>query len=126
MLKENVSRTGVKFVIENVGEAKGDLIRFLAPRTIETLLRAMPINGITALTKGMVYFEIPVKVGVEKPKTQAETGTIAYWPISSALCIFFEKSSTYSPVNIVGKITDNLELFRRIGSGKRIRIAKIL
>jgi hypothetical protein len=41
-----------------------------------------------------------------------------------AFCIFYGKSQPYSPVNIVGKITRNLELFASVKSGKTIKIEK--
>jgi len=123
-LGESVSRTAIRFHIESFGEAKGDLVRFLAPRTVEALLHAMPIHGITATTKGMLYFGVPVKLGVEKPKTQVDQGTIAYWPLGSAVCIVLERTNPYSPVNVIGKLTENLEMFRRAESGKRVRMER--
>jgi len=124
-MAESVSRIKIKLVIENLGEVKGELIRYLAPRTIEALLRSMPIDGITALTEGMIYFGTPVRVGSEKPTKLAESGTIAYWPISSSACFFTSKTQPFSPVNVIGKVTDNLELLGRVGSGKRVRMEKI-
>jgi len=54
-----------------------------------------------------------------------EKGTIAYWPLGKALCVFFGDSQPYSPVNILGKVTKNLELFERVESGTRIKVEKI-
>jgi hypothetical protein len=51
-----------------------------------------------------------------------ETGTIAFWPMGSALCIFYGQSQPYSPVNILGKVTKNLELFEQIKSGATIKV----
>lgn len=121
---ESVSRTAIRFEIERLGGAKGDLIRFLAPRTVEALLRAMPIHGITATTQGMLYFVVPEKVGAEKPKTQVDQGTIAYWPMGSAVCIVLERTKPYSPVNVIGKITENLETFLQAGPGRRVRMER--
>jgi hypothetical protein len=67
-LPENsVSRLPIKFIIESVGEAEGELIRYLAPRTVNTIAKRLPIEGRAALWKEEVYFEIPVKMGEEKP-----------------------------------------------------------
>ena len=108
----DVSRIKVKFVIEGLGEAEGELVRFLAPRTIDTMVRKFPIEGRAALWKEEVYFEIPIKMGEEKAKPTVETGTIAFWPMGGALCVFYGKSQPYSPVSILGKITDNLGDFQ--------------
>jgi hypothetical protein len=97
-------------------------VRFLAPRTVDTIVRKLPVEGRAALWKEEVYFEIPVKMGEEKAKATVETGTIAFWPMGSALCIFYGQSQPYSPVNILGKVTKNLELFKEIKSGTRIKV----
>ncbi len=120
--EEDISRVKIKFMIEGLGEAEGELVRFLAPRTVDTIVRKLPVEGRAALWKEEVYFEIPVKMGEEKAKATVETGTIAFWPMGSALCIFYGQSQPYSPVNILGKVTKNLELFKEIKSGTRIKV----
>jgi hypothetical protein len=122
---EDISRVKVKFVIEALGEAKGELVRFLAPRTVDTIVRKLPVEGRAALWKEEVYFEIPVKIGEEKAKPTVETGDIAFWPMGSALCVFFGESQPYSQVNILGKITKNLELFKQVKSGATIKVELI-
>jgi hypothetical protein len=118
----DVSHVKVKFVIEGLGSAEGELVRFLAPRTIDYLIRKLPLEGRAALWKEEVYFEIPIKMGEEKAKPTVETGTIAFWPMGSALCVFYGKSQPYSPVSILGKITDNLDIFKQVKSGITIRV----
>jgi hypothetical protein len=118
----DISRIKVKFLIEGLGQAEGELVRFLAPRTIDYFVRKLPVEGRAALWKEEVYFEIPVKMGEEKAKPTVETGTIAFWPMGSALCVFHGKSQPYSPVNILGKITSNLEIFKQVKSGVTIRV----
>ena len=125
MSDEDISRVKVKFVIEALGEAEGELVRFLAPRTVDTIVRKLPVEGRAALWKEEVYFEIPVKIGEEKAKPTVETGSIAFWPMGSALCVFFGESHPYSPVNILGKITKNLDLFKQVKSGATIKVELI-
>jgi len=125
LIVESFSRISIKFVIEGAGEAQGEFVRFLAPRTVEAILRKLPLEGRATLWKEEVYFNIPVKIGVEKPKSTVETGTIAYWPMGNALCIFYEKTQPYSPVNLVGRVLKNLELFRKVKSGTKIRVERV-
>jgi len=120
-----ISRVKVKFIIENLGEAEGELIRHLSPRTIDMIVRKLPVEGRAALWKEEVYFEIPIKMGEEKAKATVEKGTIAFWPMGSAICVFYGESQPYSPVNILGKITKNLELFEQIKSGTKIKLEKL-
>jgi hypothetical protein len=119
---DGVSRVKVKFVAEGLGEAEGELVRFMAPRTVDTIVRKLPVEGRAALWKEEVYFEIPIKMGEEKAKATVETGAIAFWPMGSAICIFFGQSQPYSPVSILGKITQNLELFKQVKSGTTIKV----
>lgn len=119
-----VSRIKVRFHIEKLGTAEGELARFLAPRTVEAVLEKLPISGRAAIWKEEVYFETPVKMGSEKAKAKVETGEIAYWPMGSAICIFYGKTQPYSPVNPLGTITSNLELFAKVKAGASIRLEK--
>jgi len=120
-----VSRIPIRFVVRGVGEAEGELIRYLAPRTVDAIIRILPVEGRAAIWREEVYFEIPVRMGEEKAKSRVKRGTIAYWPMGSALCIFYGESQPYSPVNVVGNITKNLELFRKVRSGTVIRVERV-
>ena len=122
MSRNDISRIPIKIIVEGLGEAEGELIRHLAPRTADAIANKLPIEGRAALWKEEVYFEIPVKMGEEKAKATVETGTIAYWPMGSAICIFYGSSQPYSPVNIIGRVTKNLEMFRQVKSGMKIRV----
>jgi hypothetical protein len=119
---EGISRVKIKFILEGLGEAEGELVRFKAPRTIDMIVRKLPIVGRIALYKEEIYFEIPIKMGEEKAKRIVETGTIAFWPMGSALCVFYGKSQPYSPVSILGKITNNLEVFKNAKSGTAVKV----
>lgn len=120
-----ISRVKIKFTVEGLGEAEGELIRHLSPRTVDMVVRKLPFEGRAALWKEEVYFEIPVKMGEEKAKSTVEKGTIAFWPMGSALCIFYGESQPYSPVNVLGKITKNLELFSKVKSGTIVRVERL-
>lgn len=121
----NISHIPIQIDIESIGKVSGELIQFLAPRTINAILRKLPFEGRAALWDNEVYFEIPVKVGKEKAVSNVEKGTIAYWPMGTAFCIFFEKAQPYSAVNRIGKVVDNIDLFKEVVSGTKIRIKKV-
>jgi hypothetical protein len=120
----SVSRIPIRFIIENVGEAEGELVRIQSPRTTDAIIRQLPIEGRAALWQQEVYFEIPVKMGNEKAKPTVEKGDLAYWPMGSAFCIFYGETQPYSPVNIIGKVTKNLGLFEQVKSGRKIVVEK--
>ncbi len=123
--ESDVTRYKVRLIAEGDGEAEGELVRFQSPMTVDGLAKALPFEGRAARWKEEVYFETPVKLGTEKAKSKVEIGMMAYWPMGSALCIFYGTTQPYSPVNIVGRVTSNLEMFRTLKSGTKIRVEKV-
>jgi len=124
MSDTSVSRISIKLTIENIGEAEGELIRHMAPRTVDAILKKLPVEGRAAIWKEEIYFEIPVAAGMEKAKPTVKKGDLAYWPMGKALCIFYGESQPYSAVNIVGQITKNLELFSKVKSGAVVKVMR--
>ena len=120
----SVSRIPIKIIIEGIGEANAELVRIRSPRTSDAIIRELPIEGMAAIWQDEVYFDIPVKMGIEKSSSKVDQGDLAYWPMGSAFCIFWGKTQPYSPVNILGKVTKNLELFEEVKSGTKIIIKK--
>ncbi|KYH39293.1 MAG: hypothetical protein AYL30_000410 [Candidatus Hecatellales archaeon B24] len=119
-----ISRIPVRILLEGVGETAGELIRFWAPRTVEAVVKALPLEGKAALWPGEIYFPVSLRMGLEKAKAVVEAGTIAYWPQGSALCLFYAQTKPYSPVNPIGKITGSLEPLKKTGRGTIIKMEK--
>ncbi|MEJ5293421.1 MAG: cyclophilin-like fold protein [Candidatus Methanosuratincola sp.] len=103
-------------------QVEGILSRILSPRTVESIVVALPFTSRTFLWKEEVYFEIPVSVGPEKPKSTVTPGTLAYWPPSKAFCIFFGGSQPYSPVNVIGKLVSPPDPVRRVKRGEWVTV----
>ena len=120
----SVSRIPVRFVLEDGRQAEGELVRFYAPKTTDALLKRLPIEGRIARWKKEVYFETGITVGLEKPKSKIESGTIAFWPMGSAVCIFYGLTQPYSPVNVVGSVRSGIEIFKDAAAGAKIRMER--
>jgi hypothetical protein len=108
-----------------MGEARGELIRFLAPRTVDALARKLPVEGRAALHQNEVFFEVPLIMGEEKAKNTADKGMLAYWPMGRAFCVYYEKVRPYSSVNPIGRVTENLLVFSQVKSGTKITVEKV-
>ena len=52
--------------------------------TVDSIVKALPIEGRAVKAGGFLYFSAPVKAGPEKAKAEADAGSIAYWPMASA------------------------------------------
>jgi len=123
-MSESLSKTPIKIKISGVGEAGGELVRFSAPLTVETLLRRLPLEGRAHPIAGGCSFIVGIRRGEEKSVRKVELGTIAYWPMGDALCIFHGAVTHTSPVNRIGRVTENLDLFRLIKGGVEIRLER--
>ncbi|MEM2875461.1 MAG: cyclophilin-like fold protein [Candidatus Bathyarchaeia archaeon] len=124
MLNLSASRIPIVFRLEDGREAEGELIRHLAPRTVSAIVKNLPIEGRCVVWMDEVYFKVPVTIGEEKATKRVERGDIAYWPMGSAICIFFGSTQPYSPVNPVGKIKRGIEVLEEIKSGLKIMVLK--
>ena len=82
----------------------------------------LPISSEVNVWGDEIYFAIPVETGLEDAHDTVALGDIAYWPEGNALCIFFGKTPVsegneirpISPVNIVGRIEVDRDLFQRL------------
>lgn len=74
---------------------------------------------------GRRYFIIPLELEYENQSPTADKGDLSYWPPGAAFCIFYGESQPASPVNHIGQVTSNLELFREIEQEDTIIIRKL-
>ncbi|MEM1562542.1 MAG: cyclophilin-like family protein [Candidatus Bathyarchaeia archaeon] len=121
----SISKIPVRVIVEGLGEAQGTLVRILSPRTVDAIVRLLPLEGRAAIWQSKVYFGIPLRMGVEKPRNFMRRGDIAYWPLGRAFCIFFGDMRPHGPVNLIGQITDGIDIISKVRSGTRIRVEKI-
>jgi hypothetical protein len=101
--------------------------------TATLIWEALPLEGTAQLWGDEIYFSIPV-LAEEEPgaRQDVEVGELGYWPLGHAFCIFFgptpvsedDKPRAYSPVNVFGRITGNVELMRRVKEGITVRVTQ--
>ncbi|MGD2200566.1 MAG: cyclophilin-like fold protein [Candidatus Bathyarchaeota archaeon] len=123
-MTESLSRTPIRITVKGEGEARGELVRFSAPLTVENILAILPIDSRAHPRRGGYSMIIGIGRGVEKGMNSVEAGDIAYWPMGDSLVIYPRSTETYGPVNTVGKVTENLDIFQDLEGGIRIRIEK--
>gem|GEM_PF-982253 len=72
----------MKTVIEanTIGAVEADLLPERAPRTVEVIAAALPLDGIARRCGEKVYFEIPVEAGAENPVEAVEARDIGIAP----------------------------------------------
>jgi hypothetical protein len=121
----SVSRVTVKIKVDGVGEAKGEFVRILAPLTVKGVLAMLPYRGRAHVRGGGLSMIIGIRRGGEKAVRSVKAGDIVYWPMQDSLIIYFQDSKTYGPVNKVGSVIDNLDIFKGLKGMVRINIDKI-
>jgi hypothetical protein len=93
----------------------------------------LPISAKANVWGDEVYFEIPVSAAQEPDaRVEVEVGTLAFWPVGNAFCIFFgptpvsrdTKPRAYSPVNILGQVVGDATMLRGVTSGTQVNITK--
>lgn len=104
-----------------------------ATATSEKILAALPIEGQANIWGEEIYFEVPVDADLEDSAVEeVEIGTVAYWPTGRALCIFFGPTPVstgnlpraYSPVNVIGKITGDARVLKKVRNGAVVKVLK--
>jgi len=94
----------------------------------------LPMESIANLWGKEVYFETPIAAPLADDATKdVKYGDIAYWPMGRALCIFFGPTPLskgneivpVSPVNIVGRVTGDIELLNNIEDREIVVITRI-
>jgi hypothetical protein len=86
-------------------------------KTARAIWEALPLKCRGSYWGKEIYFTIPVDLGEEDPQSVVEPGTLAYWPVGKAFCIFWgatpasrgDECRPYSPVNVFGRITGALD-----------------
>jgi hypothetical protein len=117
------------FVFEGGLILKGVINRIHAPLLVEEIKFLLPFQGRAAMIRGEMKITLGITKGNAKPTKEVKRADIAYQPLGDTLDIYLNDGSTFSQVNILGKITsdetelDELTKVRR-GSPVTIQLAK--
>jgi hypothetical protein len=105
----------------------------LDSKTSEAIWDALSIENTVNTWGEEIYFDIPVKSTLdETAKEIVEKGDLGYWPIGRVFCIFFgptpasegDEIRPASVVNIVGRVKGNVEVFKSVWDGARIKLER--
>jgi len=112
-----------------VGTLKGEILRIYAPLSADAIINKLPLILRGRFGFGSkVYWTLP---GVEiykgtnsKSRKKVEKGEIIYRPKSDELTFILEDTELQNKVNLIGKVTSNLEFFLQAKNGLNTKIAK--
>jgi hypothetical protein len=91
---------------------------------------ALPIEAPASTWGDEIYFDIGLDCGSESPREVVEMGDLGFWPPGHAFCIFFGPTPASrggeirpaSAVNVVGRVTGDATVFRKVRAGTRVVI----
>lgn len=101
--------------------------------TAKKIYESLPITGEGSTWGGEIYFSSKVTASLEEnARDILEAGEIAYWPPLRAICLFYgptpasrgNEIRAAGPVNVVGRITDDLSLLKEIKDTAEVLIEK--
>lgn len=118
----------LEFVFEGSIVIKGIINRIHAPLIVEEIKFRLPLEGRTALVRNEMQITLGISKGNAKPTNDVKKGDISYMPLGDALCIYLEDMHTYSQVNILGKVTadvNQINSLRRVRRGSMVHIKMV-
>lgn len=113
----SVSKIEVILEIKGKSQLKCELKRHLAPKTVGTIMRSLPIEGnVHLMENSFAYVESKINVGGERQKSQFKKGDIAFMPLSGSVCFFLNDSESKA-MTPIGSITSNVDALKELKSG---------
>ena len=126
-----------KKILVNISELENITIELndaFSPKTCKNILDSLPFSVSAHLWGEEIYTdESPIFQAEENAKAIVDLNDVAYWPSGKAICLFFGPTpigkkgeiKPYSPVNIVGKITDpDKSILENFTDGTKISFRK--
>jgi len=126
-----------KKILANIPELKNITIELndtFSPNTCKSILDSLPFSVNAHVWGEEIYTdESPISQSEENAKSLVDLNDVAYWPSGKAICLFFGPTpigkkgeiKPYSPVNIVGKITDpDKSILENFTDGTKISFRK--
>ena|SRR2546422_5369812 len=101
-------------------------------KTATAIWDALPLEAKAETWGDEIYFGIPVRASEEHGKEVVALGDLGYWPPGHAFCIFFgptpasrgEEIRPASAVNLVGRVSGDATVFKKVRAGTRVTIEK--
>lgn len=102
---------------------KGVLKKSLAPLTIKRLLMNSPYNTrCYFFGKKVVYFPIGLIAGEEKSTYELKKGDVFYWIVGKSLGIALDNIKFPQRVNLLGKVSEPIEVLTKVKRGTEVKI----
>lgn len=114
----SVSKQDLVLTLKGKASLNLELKRHLAPKTVGTIMRSIPIEGNAHMIGNSIAFiDTTIRAGGEKLRAQFKKGDIGFLASNSSICFFIDDVSSMKPMTLIGKILSNLESLKDVKPG---------
>ena len=121
----SVSKQDLVLILKGKASLNFELKRHLAPKTVGTVMRSIPIEGNAHMIGSSIAFiDTTIRAGGEKLRTQFIKGDIGFLASNSSICFFIDDVSSIKPMTLIGRAISNLESLKDVKPGDIFTIAQ--
>jgi len=114
----SVSRIEINLEIRSKSQLKCELKRHLAPKTVGTITRSLPLEGtVHMMGNSFVYIETKINVGGERQRSRFKKGDVSFMTSTGSICFFLSDTDSTKSMTPIGTITFNLEALNNVKPG---------
>ena len=112
----SVSRVRITLEVKGKGRCELELVRHLAPLTVGSILRVLPIESrVYKFDEKFLYFDTPLLIGAEKQRDSFKRGEVGFMVSNNTICIFL-KDVHGMRFNPIGRIISDMELLDHVSN----------
>jgi len=114
----SVSKQDLVLTLKGKTSLNLELKRHLAPKTVGTIMRSIPIEGNAHMIgTSIAYVDTTIKAGGEKLRTQFKKGDVGFLASNSSICFFMDDMSSTKAMTLIGKMGSNIESLKDVKPG---------
>ena len=114
----SVSRIEINVEIKGKSKIKCELKRHLAPKTVGSISRSLPLEGNAHfMENSFAYMETRINVGGERQRTQFKKGDVSFMASTGSICFFLNDTNSTKAMTPIGTITSNVDALSDIKPG---------
>jgi hypothetical protein len=114
----SVSKQYLVLTLKGKNTLNLELKRHLAPKTVGSIMRSMPIEGNAhMISSSIAFMDTTIRDGGEKLRTQFKKGDVGFLASNSSICFFINDIPSTKSMTLIGKITSNLESLKDVKPG---------
>lgn len=122
----SVSKQELVLTLKGKTSLNLELKRHLAPKTVGTIMRSIPIEGNAHMIGTSIAFvDTTIRAGGEKLRTQFKKGDVGFLASNSSICFFMDDISSTKSMTLIGKVTSNIESLKDVKPGDIFTITQV-